>query len=85
MRTISIDCSRIPDALSLHRALAEALCFPEWYGNNLDALYDLLTSVKEDTSLTLQNFHALPSFALGFRMVLNDAEEENPCLYVYLA
>ena len=35
-----LDGARIPDRAALHRALAEGLRFPEWYGGNLDALHD---------------------------------------------
>ena len=38
-----IDCSAIRTKEDLHRIFRETLSFPEWYGNNLDALYDCLT------------------------------------------
>ena len=37
-----IDCTRIKTKEDLHRIFRETLRFPEWYGNNLDALYDCL-------------------------------------------
>ena len=37
-----IDCSTIRTKEDLHRLFRETLSFPEWYGNNLDALYDML-------------------------------------------
>ena len=85
MKKIILDCSQIPDAPALHRALKEALGFPDFYGHNLDALHDCLTEISEETSLTLNGFDSLGSFRTGFRIVLNAAEEENPHLYVYLA
>ena len=85
MKKIILDCSQISDAPALHRALKEALGFPDFYGHNLDALHDCLTEISEETSLTLNGFDALGSFRTGFRIVLNAAEEENPHLYVYLA
>lgn len=33
----------------LQKILAETLGFPEYYGENLDALYDMLTDICEDT------------------------------------
>lgn len=41
-----IDCSQIETREDLHRILREALSFPEWYGNNLDALYDCLGAIS---------------------------------------
>ena len=41
-----IDCARIYSREDLHAVFREALTFPEWYGNNLDALYDCLTEIS---------------------------------------
>ena len=46
-----IDCSAIRTKEDLHRLFREALSFPEWYGNNLDALYDCLTECKRTARL----------------------------------
>lgn len=43
---VTIDCSRIRSREDLHRIFAEELHFPAWYGNNLDALHDCLTSLS---------------------------------------
>ena len=41
-----IDCSQIHSKEDLHRIFRENLSFPDWYGNNLDALYDCLTELS---------------------------------------
>ena len=41
-----IDCTQIHSQEDLHRIFRESLAFPEWYGNNLDALYDCLTELS---------------------------------------
>jgi len=84
MRKITIDCTGIETPRQLHRAFADALSFPEWYGNNLDALHDLLCAICEETEITLLSFSSLPRFSFGFRAVLNDAEEEKSCLYIHI-
>ena len=33
-----IDCDKMTDRASAHEHIAEVLGFPEYYGNNLDAL-----------------------------------------------
>ena len=38
-----IDCGKIHTREDFHRIFRETLSFPDWYGNNLDALYDCLT------------------------------------------
>ena len=40
-----IDCAQIKTKEDLHRLFREVLAFPQWYGNNLDALYDCLTEI----------------------------------------
>ena len=83
MKEITIDCAAIQNPRQLHRELAAALSFPEWYGNNLDALHDCLTEIGEDTLLTLIRFGSMGSFANGFRRVLQDCEETNPHLQIF--
>ena len=41
-----IDLSGVTDRDSLHQCLRDALPLPEWYGNNLDALYDSMTEMS---------------------------------------
>lgn len=41
-----IDCTKIRTREDLHRLFRETLCFPDWYGCNLDALYDCLTTIS---------------------------------------
>ncbi len=38
---------------SLHSFLREVLDFPDYYGENLDALYDCLTDISEPVTLIL--------------------------------
>lgn len=77
-----IDCAGLHSRRELHSALARALSFPAHYGNNLDALYDCLSDIRENTRLVLKNWeHTLP-FSRGFRLVLEEAENNNPHLFV---
>lgn len=78
MKEITIDCVNLENPRALHQALSEALDFPAWYGHNLDALHDMLTSLAEDTALTLLHLDALGRFAMGFRRVMEDSQIENP-------
>ncbi len=38
---------------ALYRAIGDALGFPDWFGANLDALWDCLTDLAEPTALVL--------------------------------
>lgn len=73
-----IDCMAIDTATEFHRQLAAVLSFPEWYGHNLDALYDCLTELAAPTHLILVNWDENTLFADGFRDVFLDAQSDNP-------
>lgn len=47
MITCVLDGDKILDKDMLHDKLANSLHFPDWYGRNLDALYDCLTDMEE--------------------------------------
>ena len=53
MKQIVLNGNEIVSEQQLHRLLAQALDLPEWYGGNLDALFDCLTDVAEDTEILL--------------------------------
>ncbi len=71
---ITIDCRNCPSSPALHRALAEALSFPDWYGHNLDALYDCLTDLEDEICLQIRHLDVLGEAAAGFRAVFADAQ-----------
>jgi len=82
MKEIILDCAGFVPRTDLHKALANALAFPDWYGRNLDALHDMLTSIRTDTTLILHNFNIEDPENEGFRMVLEDSQEENKHLTI---
>ena len=77
-----INCACVNDRKEFHRLLAEVLSFPEWYGNNLDALYDCLTDIRQPTHLILENWDPLSPACRGFQAVFDEAEQENPHLII---
>ena len=83
-----IDCTKIKSREDLHRIFRETLSFPDWYGNNLDALYDQLTSIGVDTQVILQNWTeaeaALDRYAVCARQAMEDAQQNNPKLKIVL-
>ena len=78
MRKLEVDCAAL-SSRELQALLADQLDFPDWYGHNLDALYDCLTELEEPTHLILT---ALEDEA--FRQTLLEAEEDSSCLRVTL-
>lgn len=53
MKTAFLSPKEIRDLPALHASLARQLDFPDWYGGNLDALYDLLSAATERTTIVL--------------------------------
>ena len=79
-----IDLGKVATKSDLHELLKESLHFPEHYGCNLDALFDLLTEPHEMWDLTFKNT-ASAKASLGdyfdrFRETVLDAEDEIACI-----
>lgn len=49
MKKVVLDCEKLLRRKEAHLYLAEMLDFPDYYGKNLDALYDCLTEMGECT------------------------------------
>lgn len=65
--------------------LALQFDFPESYGKNLDALYDMLTELSEDTCVGIfkpEEEHTINSYLRKVKRVFVDAEQDNPHLCV---
>lgn len=54
MEEIMLDVTPFEEKISLHRYLKEALGFPFYYGGNLDALFDELSSDTQPRLITLR-------------------------------
>ena len=83
---VTIDCSTMGSREDLHRIFAESLCFPAWYGNNLDALHDQLTSLSG--TLRLENWETaeekLGKYGIAAKRAISHAALENKNLIVIL-
>ena len=73
-------CLTEPDAA--HAYLKEKLAFPEYYGNNLDALFECLTDICEETVLHMQGQTPESSYFRKLLGVMRGAEAENPRLTI---
>lgn len=82
METIYLDGARLCNRAEAMGLLGEVLALPEWWGRNLDALYDCLTEPGRPLRLVLQNREAMEASRFGRRLlrVLEDAAEDNPGL-----
>ena len=78
----TIDLSEVKNKEELHDVLQEALPLPEYYGRNLDALYDVLTCIAEPVEIRLLNTEAAEApdrgYIQSFLEVCKDVHEDNP-------
>lgn len=88
MKQTVIDGSTIFTSPDLHDAISQVLSFPDWYGRNLDALYDCLTDIAEDTHLHIRNWHHiefhLKDYSGKALYVFHCAHADNPHITVTL-
>ena len=86
--TALIDGAVIETREHLHDVLAEQLSLPEYYGRNLDALFDCLTDLHEPTDIVVRHteelFAHLGVYADVLQTVLSDAEGENLHLHLVI-
>lgn len=61
MNTIALDFSGADSLWNLHEYLKEAFHLPDYYGHNMDALWDCLhCAFNEPTTIILRNVAAIP-------------------------
>ncbi len=63
---VIIDGRKMKDKQTLHAYLKEQCRFPEYYGNNLDALYDVLTDREEILEIRLEYAQELKEILCGY-------------------
>lgn len=84
MKKILLDFQVTETPEQVQDYLALELEFPEYYGKNLDALYDMLTERCEDTCIGFFEGDERPvsRYIHKVKRVFADAEQENPHLCV---
>ena len=88
MKTITLELSNIKTVRALHIYMQYMLDLPTHYGKNLDALYDCLTDMDEDTRLIIRAQGAsgeMSAYMPRLMQVLRDAADKNRCLHIDLA
>jgi len=84
-----LDGRAIPSREALHDLLAEMLALPEYYGRNLDALYDCLTDFSQPLDVILLHTDTLEEnlggYADALQQLLQDSAAENDKITIYHA
>lgn len=82
MKTVILDCEKLLKKKQAHIYLAEALAFPDYYGKNLDALFDCLTEMG-DCIIVLREeavIRQTDNYGVKVLKVLEEAVRANPRL-----
>lgn len=82
MKKITLDFENISNKEDMHKYLAEKFEFPDYYGKNLDALFECLTDIAEPTAVNIIN--AINDYDEQIINVITSAEEENDNLAVFV-
>lgn len=85
MRKIVIDLAGMRTPEQIHPYIAAQMGLPDYYGKNLDALFDCLTEIAEPTCIGVYNMDVSQAYMLGLADVLRDADADNPNLCVIFA
>jgi ribonuclease inhibitor len=85
---VELDCRKMTDRKAAHAYLKQALALPDYYGNNLDALYDLMTDREEETVLVLGYWRQLGAllgdYGISLLETLREASEAHPKVEIIL-
>ena len=80
--TYNIDFTGISGKEALHDYLTDALCLPDYYGRNLDALYDCLTEFPE-CEIIITDTGTLDEYIALIMDVFSEAAEDNPNIHLF--
>lgn len=92
MKKIILDLNIPNTKEELHAYLKETMELPDYYGNNLDALYDCVSEICEPTAFGIitprfeidEKEDELASYISKVCGVFTDAEEENSDIAVFI-
>ena len=54
MNNITLKLDKFSEKNEIHNYLKKKMKFPDYYGGNLDALYDCLTDIRSDTAVDIR-------------------------------
>lgn len=79
MKKVTIDTHKLQTMEQIHNFLAQELNFPSYYGKTLDAFFDCLTDLTEETEIELI---AEEGTFLPLKKVLTTAAKSTPNLTI---
>ncbi|MBQ5676450.1 MAG: barstar family protein [Lachnospiraceae bacterium] len=81
MKRIDLDGKLLQRTEVGHKYIQQVFSFPDYYGKNMDAFYDLLTEIGVDTEIVVSNASEMDQM---MKKVLLNAELDNHYLKICL-
>ncbi|BBI32686.1 barstar family protein [Cohnella abietis] len=89
MKQVTLNGAKMESIEVAHSYIARKLSFPSYYGHNLDALWDVLSSINENLHITLVNndllITSLGDYGRSLVDVFIEAAQESDCVQFELA
>ena len=86
MKKYTVDLKGVLGPADLHKRIGRTLSAPEYYGNNLDALHDLLSEMTEAAEIRFEGMQdmmrIMPGTYRRLEYVIADAVTENEALQI---
>lgn len=86
MKKIELNLKNIKTEEEFHGEVKKTFGFPDYYGENLDAIWDLLSAVSEDMEIDIYGGEEveenLGEYGYDILELFNDLLEENEHLYI---
>lgn len=80
-KNVVLNGARMRSDKGAHAYISRKLKFPSYYGNNLDALYDMLSTLGEPMTITIKNTQKLRSklgdYGQAILNTFSDAKKAN--------
>lgn len=86
MELVRLDGREMTTRALAHDALTRALQLPDYYGRNLDALWDMVSTMEADVQLTYAEdmLSALGMYGQKLLALLEEADAKNPSFHFSL-
>lgn len=88
MRIVELDGSKMNSIQNTHIYLKESMELPEYYGENLDAMYDVMSDISENTFVFVLNSKqmrdSLGDYSVRMEQVWEDLEQSNKHLSFFM-
>ena len=81
MNNITLKLDKFSGKNEIHNYLKKKMKFPDYYGGNLDALYDCLTDISTDTAVDIK-YDADNELQRAVLAVFSDAVSQNTHLAI---